>query len=207
MAVKAGWYHAQGDPFGTVRHWNGSAWDTEPTAMSTHIEPAGIGARLAPAAIDLGVWMLVALFLLAVEANSPGPPAGMNPSEAEGYRAGQFAANALVFVVVFALPLQFSGGTIGKLMTGLRVFRRSTGTTPPGFPAVFGRTGLLMVPFVVVTSGRPVLAVSVAAAILIVSIAGIARDPYRRSAFDFIASTRVGKARPTTPPNPPIPMV
>jgi len=26
MSIEAGWYHAQGDPKGTVRRWNGTAW-------------------------------------------------------------------------------------------------------------------------------------------------------------------------------------
>lgn len=44
MTQPAGWYHAEGDPQGTQRYWDGSQWVGEPQAVaSTPPPPPGAG--------------------------------------------------------------------------------------------------------------------------------------------------------------------
>lgn len=39
----AGWYHAEGDPPGSQRYWDGSAWQGGPQAAPTHGDAGGFG--------------------------------------------------------------------------------------------------------------------------------------------------------------------
>ena len=45
----AGWYHAQGDPPGTQRYWDGGQWLGEPQAMPTDTPAFAVGGAGAPA--------------------------------------------------------------------------------------------------------------------------------------------------------------
>ncbi|MFN8508691.1 MAG: DUF805 domain-containing protein [Dehalococcoidia bacterium] len=49
--ARAGWYHGEGDPEGTVRYWNGEAWegDAVPAATPTRPQPAPVVQDAAPA--------------------------------------------------------------------------------------------------------------------------------------------------------------
>lgn len=48
MTTPPGWYHAEGDPPGTQRYWNGSEWQGEPQQASAPAQP--VAPPAAPAA-------------------------------------------------------------------------------------------------------------------------------------------------------------
>ena len=43
----AGWMHAQGDPPGTIRYWDGAVWQGEPQAVTPPPPPPGRGRKMA----------------------------------------------------------------------------------------------------------------------------------------------------------------
>lgn len=53
-ATPAGWYHAAGDPVGTQRYWDGTAWQGQPMADRTAVTPAvAVPVTLAPTGTGL----------------------------------------------------------------------------------------------------------------------------------------------------------
>lgn len=53
--MQPGWYHAQGDPAGTQRYWNGSQWVGGPQALGQPQDSPGHGAHGFGAAAGQGV--------------------------------------------------------------------------------------------------------------------------------------------------------
>ncbi|MEM9467348.1 MAG: RDD family protein, partial [Actinomycetota bacterium] len=147
-AQPAGWYHGAGDPPGTVRYWDGSAWTTDPVpqppgwgehARST-IEYGSALRRVAASIIDGLLAFAVALpFFIAylgdvfddIDAGGDGSDVPIPFS---------FTATFIAVAVVYLLMVAYRGGTPGKLMLGLRITTGDGETTPPGFVRALRRS-------------------------------------------------------------------
>lgn len=129
-----GWYHAQGDPPGSSRYWDGHYWIGEPQ-LAAHdiIGQAPAGNRVAPAhegvaevgeriggrvidAIITGILFFIGAIVVGVSIGSAGGVA------------------ELAFAIPFSLApffwdmlwIKFAGGTPGKLIIGMQVVDAKT---------------------------------------------------------------------------------
>ncbi len=127
QAHPAGWYHAQGDPPGTQRYWDGSGWQGGPQPVPG-IDPAGVpdalhgaladplrrvGARL----VDLVVWIFIGNVLPSL--------IGLGFT---GRAVDSFVLEVVMRAVFVALVVSYEvlmitgkGATIGKLAFRLMV--------------------------------------------------------------------------------------
>ena len=125
----AGYYHAKGDPPGTVRFWDGASWQGGPTAppnqrtqpvdMAPDLRLASPGRRIGARALDYLVWLamavLVALMLGVDSGGSLQADIGMNAS---------FQQNLIWFAAVAALEVGLivtRGASLGKIALDLTV--------------------------------------------------------------------------------------
>ncbi len=134
----AGWYHAEGDPPGTTRYWDGTQWQGGPQAAPVASgggaptvagqQLASPGLRIAGRIIDAIIGGIVALILGAgsidFDAIADGDAGG-----APGF--GIVLAAAIFAVLYDTLFVAYLGGTPGKLILGMRVAEADSGTTPP----------------------------------------------------------------------------
>jgi uncharacterized RDD family membrane protein YckC len=182
----AGYYHAEGDPEGTVRYWDGANWSGEPeptrdhpdlrglTLDTTSVSPAlsddnsrygGLGIRIGASAIDFTIGSIIVL-----------------PFQASVLLAG--LGLSLYWVVMVVMIAKF-GGSPGKLAVGLRVTKIDGITTPPGDRESFMRTLPGLLGLIPVVGGLISLGIGLA------SIRYISTDPERRSIYDRMGGTRV----------------
>lgn len=121
----AGWYYAQGDAPGTQRYWDGSMWQGGPqpvpggsigSADTASPIPANPGRRIAARAVDVLVWILIAI-LVAVPT---GLALALSDSDGLITGVGQLMVGVLL-VVYEASMLLTRGGTVGKRLFGLAV--------------------------------------------------------------------------------------
>ena len=182
----AGYYHAEGDPEGTVRYWDGANWSGEPKPLDdqpnlrgstldpTSVNPAesadnsrygGLGIRIGAAAIDTAIGVVI-----------------VTPFSASVLSSG--LALSLYWVVVVVMVARL-GGSPGKLAVGLRVTKIDGVTSPPGDRESVIRTlpGLLGL--------IPIVGGLISLGIGLISIRYVAADPQRRSIYDRIGGTRV----------------
>lgn len=182
----AGYYHAEGDPEGTVRYWDGANWSGEPKPLDdqpdlrgstldpTSVNPAesadnsrygGLGIRIGAAAIDTAIGVVI-----------------VTPFSASVLSSGLALSLYWVVVVVMVAKL---GGSPGKLAVGLRVTKIDGVTSPPGDRESVIRTlpGLLGL--------IPIVGGLISLGIGLISIRYVAIDPQRRSIYDRIGGTRV----------------
>ncbi|NNE97040.1 MAG: hypothetical protein HKN24_13525 [Acidimicrobiales bacterium] len=125
----AGYYHAQGDPPGTVRFWDGSHWQGGPTvppqqkqqpaALPREFRLASPGRRIGARVLDFLVWLaiavLVALILGVEVGDNLRADIGMNAS---------FQQNVLWLVAVATLEIGLvatRGASLGKIALDLTV--------------------------------------------------------------------------------------
>lgn len=191
-----GWYHAAGDPAGTVRWWDGTEWSpepvppppgwTDPHAPLTDRRFARAWIRIWASIIDALIAIVVLLPFLfdyisdVIDDIDAGGDGQSVPIPVETIFVG------LVTTGVYLLMVAFLGGTPGKLMTGLRITRADGSTTPVGLgPAALralpGFIGVIPVLGPLVGTLFPVVAL----------IMVLADQAERRSASDRIAKTRV----------------
>ena len=186
MAQQPGWYHADGDPDGTVRYWDGEEWIGQPTDESD-IGPidaernlpvfGGVLDRLAARLID----SLVVALLASVSSVLFGGPFIPNPTDTGPILAGAVAAFAYEVI-----PVAMTGKTLGKRVMKLAV-TNETFDSPPGWvPAgLRGATALVrLIPF----SGNLIGVV-----LNVASGVGIFTDERNRSVEDRLGSTYVIK--------------
>ena len=177
----SGYYHAEGDPEGTVRYWDGSNGSDEPGPLRDHpaldttsVNPAvsadnsrygGLGIRVGAAAIDTAIGVVI-----------------IAPFSASLLLSG--LALSLYWVVVVVMVARL-GGSPGKLAVGLRVTKIDGVTSPPGDRESFMRTlpGLLGL--------IPIVGGLISLGIGLISVRYVATDPQRRSIYDRIGGTRV----------------
>lgn len=137
----AGWYHAEGDPSGTQRYWNGDAWVGEPQVFApVSPEPpyngqqqqqrppqeilAPFGSRVAAAILDLLAWLVPTM-------------AGAWADWSLASRSGELIASMAYLVAFVVVILNYvvrqgrTGQTVGKSMLGLKLVQNASGK-PPG---------------------------------------------------------------------------
>jgi uncharacterized RDD family membrane protein YckC len=208
----SGYYHAEGDPEGTVRYWDGANWSGEPKPLDD--QPDLRGSTLDPTSAtkfcpECGRNMTVnAEVCPACGAPQPGttPSADNSRYGGLGIRVGAAAIDTAIGVVIIA-PFSASvllsglalslywvvvvvmvaklGGSPGKLAVGLRVTKIDGVTSPPGDRESVIRTlpGLLGL--------IPIVGGLISLGIGLISIRYVATDPQRRSIYDRIGGTRV----------------
>lgn len=188
--IAPGLYHAEGDPPGTVRQWDGTQWvggpvPAPPGSAGGMAAPPGnfadMGVRFGAMAIDAIVFAVVSVVLTLPFLEDTSTTDNSFEFQVTGFGSivGPLAVIALWIVMVTVW-----GGSPGKLMLGLRI-TTANGTTPPGFgPAAI--RALVWVPTLI-----PLLGIVAWLGIVIASIIFISNDHERRSVFDRAANTRV----------------
>ncbi|MEM9608988.1 MAG: RDD family protein [Actinomycetota bacterium] len=173
----SGYYHAEGDPVGTVRYWDGARWSGEPKLIPERAMPsapedashyASTGPRVGAALADIGI-TIAAVVAFAVAADP-------------------FVGLVVVPLVYYALTVVMTarmGGSPGKLLLGLRVTLSDGTTSPPGAGPSFVRTLPLVVGAV------PGLGGLLAGLLNLANIRLVSRDDERRSVHDRFGQTRV----------------
>ena len=192
----AGWYHAQGDPPGTQRYWDGAQWQGEAEPLPGETEPVGdlglaepvnrIGARV----IDGIVWIVLLLVVAYLVTGTSG--IGLR---AEGV---SYAAHLIATVIGTALVAAYEvlmvltrQATLGKVALGLRVARQDG--TPPGSNEAL----LRVVPFALpqllaaLAGGLGWLFVVLSVLIGVGSVVLVFIDPRRQTVWDKLARTVV----------------
>lgn len=191
-----GWYHAAGDPDGTVRWWDGTAWSDEPMPpppgwVDPHRPVAG--GRYATAWVRVGAVFIDAMISLVVLApfmigyfrdvfddiDAGGDGSGIA-------LPGQIVLVGLALSIVFLLMTAYLGATPGKLALGLRITTDDGATTPPGLRRAFLRF-LPQFADALPGIGQVLSALFPIAALIMV----ITDHDERRSIYDRIAGTRV----------------
>lgn len=196
MATEPGWYHGAGDPPGTVRYWDGTAWVTEALPEppgwvdphQTRVEYGGAGRRVAASLIDglvSGIFLIPFLFGYIGDVIDD-LDAGGDGSTVEV--PSSLYVIGIVPTAVFILMVAFLGGTPGKLILGLRVTLDDAATTPPGL----GRAVRRAVPNLI--GIIPVIG-AVAAIAPIAALIMVLTDDQKRSIYDRIGDTRVVRVR------------
>lgn len=128
-ATEAGWYHAEGDPLGTQRFWDGGHWQGGPrlaqrapkrvavtdAAPGDFGVPADTTARIIARMVDLIVWLVISVCVHA----ALGEPLVRGGTGAKWWIAGVITL-VIIGTYEVALPLT-RGGTLGKLAMGLGI--------------------------------------------------------------------------------------
>lgn len=179
-----GWYRSPDDPPNTHRYWDGEHWigDAEPIPSVDDRRVAGIdapiggpGRRIGARLIDVAINVAVIIVLTGV---IDGEVGDATPSALASLAALAFTAGyEIVLTTIF-------GGTVGKLLLGLRV-TEIDGTTPPSPLVATRRWGPNVLTLL------PVLGQLIGLIILVLSLAWITSDSRRRSVFDRAGPTYV----------------
>lgn len=214
-----GWYHAQNDPIGTVRYWNGTQWVGEavpqplaPPAAPNQQMPgqpmlddvprlASVGARVGGRVIDfvLGTIAFAIFIATGIGGNDPTYVAGgsgysLNLGSQRLDTGLEFVILGLFLIAYHALFTHFFGGTPGKLLTRTRVADHETEATPVALPKAALRS-VNYLTFVVIG-----ILISLEVAMTFVNFGiGIASFVLlfvndRRTVMDRLAKTKVIKA-------------
>ena len=202
----AGWYHAEGDPVGTKRYWDGSMWVGGPTTMTAENgggsgSAAAVGKRIGARIID---WLITAICLgipvVIGLINHIDFDALPDPEDSELFQS-EFAAQIEAFnpgvgvelVIAFfvlweIIWLGLKGASPGKLMLGLRVQNTKTGEIGPGWVAAILRNVTRLLIILGEITGIFVL---VALLATLASVVMLFADDQGRTIADRIASTIV----------------
>lgn len=192
----AGWYHAQGDPPGTQRYWDGSQWQGEAEPLPGGVEPVGdlglaepvnrIGARV----IDGIVWIVLLLVVAYLVTGTSGIGLRADGVSYTAHLVATVIGTALVaaYEVLMVLTRQ---ATLGKVAMGLRV------TRPDGTPPGRNEALLRVVPFAApqllaaMAGGLGWLFVVLSVLIGVGSVVLLFIDPKRQTVWDKLAKTVV----------------
>lgn len=205
----AGWYHAEGDPVGTKRYWDGSMWIGEPTTMTADNggapgNSASTGKRIGARIID---WLLMgigagipAMIAVLNHLDFDALPDAEDPdfqsllqteleAQFETFSLGIGVGLVAIFFVLWEiLWLGFAGASPGKMLLGLRVQNAKTGEVGPGWVAAVLRNLLRFALIIPVASGLFFL---IAVLGLFASVVMLFSDSQGRTLVDRIASTVV----------------
>jgi uncharacterized RDD family membrane protein YckC len=197
--IAMGYYHAEGDPPGTVRYWDGAQWTGSPMPPPPGVLPAGgppSDTRFATVGVRIGAVLIdgLLLFVVAIVIALPSIIDTIDEADRTGgsfeYTAGAEAfLGPLIFLAVMIAMTATIGATPGKLMLGLRVTTADGSTTPPGF----GPATLRALPWL--PTLIPVLGILLWIAIAVAGVVMISNDNERRSLFDRTGNTRVIRTR------------
>jgi uncharacterized RDD family membrane protein YckC len=186
----AGWYHAEGDPPGTTRYWDGTAWQGGPQASpvasgdgapmggmgGTGQTLASPGLRMAARVIDAILTGIVGSLLGAVSFDFDDLPS-----------YGSIAAFAIFALAYDALTTHYLGGTLGKLLLGMRVAEAESGMTPPTLPVAAKRAANRLLNLV------PGIGSIIVALIGLASLVLLFTDDRNQTVMDKFAATVVIK--------------
>lgn len=135
----AGWYYAQGDPPGTHRYWDGTAWvggpepiapagGGVPGALNSGPELASLGARIGARIIDAIILGVINLIVSTIIIGTSG---FTNPSDFETPGLGRYLLATIVgigFAVLYeGVLVAKTEATPGKMALGLKI-KRSDGS-------------------------------------------------------------------------------
>jgi uncharacterized RDD family membrane protein YckC len=180
--VPPGWYRAEGDPPGTNRYWNGSAWEGKPRRVpgvvtSDSFPLADLPERLVARAIDLVLWLLLIAVIRLL--------AGALSVTGFGWPIGFLAVSVYEAYLVAA-----RGSTVGKLARGLAVVKADG--TPADLASAVRRVLPLLV--MAVASIVPAVGVVVLAILVVMSLVGmlmVYADAASQTVWDKLARTLV----------------
>jgi len=141
--TQPGWYHAQGDPPGTHRYWDGASWQGDPQpvgqpaagmmappGMAAGRAVGGIGARFVALIIDSLVVAIPGAILIGLAGEDGGVLALLG-----------FLAIVATWIWNFAVKQGGTGQTVGKGIMNLTLLGTDT-QQPIGAGKAFGRTFL-----------------------------------------------------------------
>jgi uncharacterized RDD family membrane protein YckC len=155
-ARPAGWYHAQGDPPGTQRYWNGEEWEGDPHPVpgaSPDASPEDVWAptdpinRVGARVLDIVVWALLLIPVGLVVAGG-----AMLEADPEVSYAAQAVSNTVGVALVAAYETFFVGtwgATLGKMAVGALTARPLRVVRTDGSAASYTDGAFRIAPFVV----------------------------------------------------------
>jgi uncharacterized RDD family membrane protein YckC len=196
-SIDPGYYHADGDPPGTVRYWDGTQWTGEPMpAPPGHggATPAAgwdrdrfgsVGVRIGAAVLDIIIAIGVALVVTIPLVSADVVDSAGDGTAGAGINIASILATLAFIAIQVWLIAQF-GGTPGKLIVGLRITEADGSTTPPSLR----HAAMRVIPVAIITN-VPVLGFLAGIVILVLCIVWVNSDPERRSVYDRIGDTRV----------------
>ena len=193
-AITAGWYHAQGDPLGTQRYWDGAHWKGGPRlahAASKRIAvsdagpgdfgvPADTTARIIARMVDLIVWLVISVCVHA----ALGEPLVRGGTGAKWWIAGVITL-VIIGTYEVALPLT-RGGTLGKLAMGI-------GIVADDGSRLVQETALIRVAPAMLAA-IPVFGFYLAVIVALISVPLMLTDKRTQALWDKLAHTMVVKA-------------
>ncbi len=192
--IAPGYYHAEGDPAGTVRQWDGTQWvggpmpappgaTNAPLRSQDHFGSVGIriGAAILDVIISIVIAIAIAVPLVAADVIDGAGDATSNTA----VNAGTILAS-LAFIIIQVVLIRQFGGTPGKLIVGLRITEADGTTTPPSWR----HAAMRVIPFAILTQ-IPLLGILASLTILVLCLVWVSNDAERRSPYDRIGETRV----------------
>lgn len=194
-----GWYYAQGDPANTQRYWDGSSWQGGPQPIATPGNPMqnpigyGVGtsttanlaeplARLGARIIDAIIWIFI-FMILAVTLGGGSAAVGNNDLGGRAWIAG--VLGTLITSAYEVLMVANKGGTVGKLLLGLKVVKEDG--SPADLQTAIMRIVTNLVGIV------PVIGGYISALVGLASIVMIFTDARKQTVWDKVAKTIVVK--------------
>lgn len=186
MSQAPGWYHAQGDPEGTMRYWDGAQWVGEPTTQQpTYAAPGGrvyggVGERLGARIIDAIIFIIPTLIIAFAVLDADNIASGTNFG---------FAVISLILGAAYEIGFTtLKGATPGKMILNMKV-TGPNGESPPSVE-VAAKRWLPAILGVIPGLGSLVsLVVSIASGVM------ISNDDQNRSVHDRIGGSYVVKTK------------
>ena len=182
--TEPGWYHADGDPPGTMRYWDGAQWVGEPTTQQpTYAGGDGrnygtAGVRLGARIIDgiiVAIPIFIGLFAVVDDATDQG-------------EIFTWILLSVIWGAVYEIGFIGSrGATPGKSILGLKVIDLESGDSPPSWQQAAFRWAPAVLGLIPVLSNFIGLVLAIASGVM------ISNDDQNRSVYDRIAKTGVVK--------------
>lgn len=195
-----GWYHAHGDPSGTQRYWDGTAWVGVPRPGPESAGEAAVNValpipRIAARVIDLILWLAIR----AGAAAFIGYVAGNETADTWLDRALVPVLGVILIAVYEISMVARSGATVGKMAMGLKVVS-TDGTAVDLSTSMMRVFPLLMVGLVEGflfgwTWWLTVLGLLAFVVFIGYSFVMLFTDPLRRAPWDRLADTVVARRR------------
>lgn len=193
-----GWYHAHGDPSGTQRFWDGTAWVGTPQPGPGSSDEAAVNIalpipRIAARVIDWILWLAIR----AGAAAFIGYVAGSEPADTWLDRA-LIPVLGVILISIYEIGLVArTGATVGKMAMGLKVVNRD-GRAVDLSTAMYRVLPLLVVGLIeAFLFGRTwwltILGLLGFLALLVYSFVTLFSDSLRRTPWDRLAGTLVAR--------------
>ncbi len=196
-----GWYHAHGDPTGTQRYWDGTAWVGTPqpgpdSPIDDAVNVALPIPRMAARVIDWVLWLAIR----AGAAAFVGYVAGSDSADTWLDRA-LIPTLGVILIAVYELSMVArSGATVGKMALGLEVVNADGSTVDLStsmlriFPLLV--VGLAEAFLFGLTWWVTALGLVAVLAVVVYAFVALFTDPTRRTPWDRLAGTLVVRRQP-----------